>query len=497
MSKRPHTGSEELRHGGPAADTAPPPDEAAHGIARRFGYLLGAAGVREILQAAFLIYLARRSAITYGEFILALGLGYLVLTAAELGLNPHLTVLLARGRERPPEILGQITLLKIVLYLAAMAGLLGYVLWQGYSVQLTRVALIVGAGVGLEALVNSFLVDLRVQGRQAAEGRIKSLAALLGFGYGLAALHFGAPAVAVALFKPIEAVAGLVMSVLAARKPALPTIGGNAWRELWSVWRGGLLFTVIFVCGILYNKINILFLQAYAGAPALAQYGAANQIADGINALAAGLLLRDTVFPLLASMGEADGPKRTRVARDSARWLLAAALAIMFLLWAEADRLIPLIYGAAYADSVWLLCWLTPAIALGFLHNLAVYLMISLQRTRLLTLFYLGGLAFNLACCGLLIPAAPLPGAALSLILTKGIMALATVSFCQRRLGLFRKGQIWPLTAAVAGGLAIYWAGRRLPFREIGEALALLPLGCLAWAWWRRTRKAGWLGGSV
>ena len=67
--------------------------------------------------------------------------------------------------------------------------------------------------------------------------------------------------------------------------------------------------------------------------------------------------------------------------------------------------------------------------------------MISMRLERLLLIFYLGGLTFNLLWCSLAIPRMPLMGAALAMVLTKGGVGACTVSFCQRRLGLFPSGR--------------------------------------------------------
>ena len=61
-------------------------------------------------------------------------------------------------------------------------------------------------------------------------------------------------------------------------------------------------------------------------------------------------------------------------------------------------------------------------VAFAFLHNLAAFLMISMQLPQLLLIFYLAGLALNLLWC-LVIPLTPLLGAALAMVVTKGGVA--------------------------------------------------------------------------
>jgi O-antigen/teichoic acid export membrane protein len=157
---------------------------------------------------------------------------------------------------------------------------------------------------------------------------------------------------------------------------------------------------------------------------------------------------------------------------------------VMFVLFIESDRIITLIYGPNYPESIWLQKILVVTVVFAFLHNLAAFLMISMGLQRLLLIFYLGGLAFNLLWCTLVIPQAPLIGAALAMVLTKGGVACLTVSFCHRRLGLLPRRPMLQLGLAVLMGALLYFLGHgRLP-REAAEALALAPTLFLAAQWW-------------
>jgi O-antigen/teichoic acid export membrane protein len=161
----------------------------------------------------------------------------------------------------------------------------------------------------------------------------------------------------------------------------------------------------------------------------------------------------------------------------------------MFVLFIESDRIITLVYGPNYPEAIWLQKLLAVTVVFAFMHNLAAFLMISMRFQRLLLFFYLGGLAFNLAWCTLVMPRAPLLGAALAMVLTKGGVACLTVSFCQRRLGLMPRRPLLQLGLAVLAGALLYLLGHgRLP-REAAEGLAMAPTLVLAGRWWLRRGK--------
>src|SRR4030042_5992484 len=113
-----------------------PGESAPPRILQKFASLRSARWVREALQTAFFIYLARVSSTTYGEFMLALGLGGILVLVAEFGLNLPLVSLLGQKDGDPDDALTQVSLLKGFLLILALAGVLGFMEWQGDSASL-------------------------------------------------------------------------------------------------------------------------------------------------------------------------------------------------------------------------------------------------------------------------------------------------------------------------------------------------------------------------
>jgi O-antigen/teichoic acid export membrane protein len=205
---------------------------------------------------------------------------------------------------------------------------------------------------------------------------------------------------------------------------------------------------------------------------------------DGCSTIAANLILQSIMFPLFVKFWDVDRQEVALLARASARWLLGAGLLLMIVLWAESDRLIPLIYGPNFSDAVWLQRYLVVTIFFSLLHNLAGFLLISMRLERLLVMVYLGALAFNLLFCWWFIPANPLWGAALAIILTKGGMALVTFGFIQRRLKVFPLEDMAVVALTSAVSLFVFYASLFVLRR--GWALltgVLVLLGLLQYFW--------------
>jgi O-antigen/teichoic acid export membrane protein len=112
---------------------AAPTPSASHRILRKFAYLVSARWIREAFQTVFLIYLARHSSTTYGEFMLALGLGDILLLIGQFGLNLPLVSLLSKKDADRGGALTQVLALKTGLLACACVGVVAFVHWQSYS----------------------------------------------------------------------------------------------------------------------------------------------------------------------------------------------------------------------------------------------------------------------------------------------------------------------------------------------------------------------------
>ncbi|THB65279.1 MAG: polysaccharide biosynthesis protein [Desulfovibrio sp.] len=464
----------------PDSPTSP---KASHRILRKFAYLFSAHWVRGLLQTVFLIYLARYDDSIYGDFLLAINLGSILLFISEIGLNQHLATLLARRTDYPTAIVLQITLIKGALVTLSILGMLAFVFWQGYDPALIIMCAIIAGSMAVEALASSYFVLCQVMGRQDVEGKLRSLGAILGFGYGVIGLLAGMAPVLVSLFKLWETVINVGYAARAVLKRTRLHFDPSKLKQLWLTWREGIIYTLMAVAAIFYNKINMFFLKSYAGNTGVAQYGVTWELVDGISIMVSSMLLGRVMFPLFARLWISDKAEFHDLARQTARWLLAVAVPVMFVLHVESDRIIPVIYGDGYGHAVWMQKLLVPAIFCAFLHNLAAYLMISMQRQRLLLVFYVLGLAVNVALCLTLIPDDPLRGTVMAIVLTKLFVASLTVTYCQYRITIFPLATLGQAFLACGLGAALYWLGTAYVLREVGEVLALIPICVLAWRW--------------
>ena len=453
-------------------------------IPQRLGYILGAQWTRDLSWTIFTILLARQSQGTLGQVMLALSYGYLVKTAADVGLNDFLLSSFARKGANKRRLLGEVSWFKLVLLVVALVATWLVTGWQGYDQDLRLVVLCIAAGFGLDGVSDSFFALCQARGRQDVEMRIRIPAALVGIGYGIACVLMGAPTLAIAVFKPLESILLMAFALKALGRNPLAHFGWAQLRDLLMQLRTGLIFTGMAGCAMLYNKLNVFFLKKYGGDAVVGGYSVAWETVEGLSVLVSGALLGKVIFPLMAKTWDEDRDAFRKLSGQTAKSLWAAALPIIFLIFVESDRFLTLVYGAQYSTSVTAQQLLTPCVATAFLHNLAAYAMISMHRHRLLFAFYLSGLVVNLICCFTLIPWSPLVGAALSLTITKVWVAIFTVGFFQVTVRPMGLGQWCILLGTGLAAFLLWHTIASMPVRrELAELTGLIPLVTLFWFW--------------
>ena len=453
-------------------------------IPQRLGYILGAQWTRDLSWTIFTILLARQSQGTLGQVMLALSYGYLVKTAADVGLNDFLLSSFARKGANKRRLLGEVSWFKLVLLVVALVATWLVTGWQGYDQDLRLVVLCIAAGFGLDGVSDSFFALCQARGRQDVEMRIRIPAALVGIGYGIACVLMGAPTLAIAVVKPLESILLMAFALKALGRNPLAHFGWAQLRDLLMQLRTGLIFTGMAGCAMLYNKLNVFFLKTYGGDAVVGGYSVAWETVEGLSVLVSGALLGKVIFPLMAKTWDEDRDAFRKLSGQTAKSLWAAALPIIFLIFVESDRFLTLVYGAQYSTSVTAQQLLTPCVATAFLHNLAAYAMISMHRHRLLFAFYLSGLVVNIICCFTLIPWSPLVGAALSLTITKVWVAIFTVGFFQVTVRPMGLGQWCILLGTGLAAFLLWHTIASMPVRrELAELTGLIPLVTLFWFW--------------
>lgn len=468
----------------------------AKGIISRFMHLLSAQGVEGVASWGFFLYLARLDSTLYGEVMYALAAGSVAMTVIQFGLYYALVPALGSAeRDKAPEILNRVFVIKLALFMPSMLVVAVLALYRGFSAQMGLILFLVSLGFGLEAVAETFFEEWRVRGLQAGEARARVTSSILSYGYGALTAALGFNPVLISLFKLISAVVRLAFGIVSYKKDYFARLFLRPkWPAVGYMFRAALVFALIEILGIIYNKTNIFFLESATGVKGVALYSAAWMLVDPISILASDQLLGWVVFPLLASLWWKNRDGVGRLVRRTSQWLMALAFPIMFFLYAESGTVITLIYGTDYNDAAWIPQYLVWTILLSFESNLFKYVMMVSGAVNLLLGFAVATTALNFLFNVTLVHQFGLAGACLVIILTKLVMTLLTYFYCRVRFEFLKeKDFLFPVAlAAVSLGLFLLIE----PFVTLHPAVAITLVFYLLILWRLGMRYLGRLPGK-
>lgn len=443
-----------------AADSSPSQHTPSEkGILKRFLHLLSAQGVDGVFNTVFFLYLAWLDSAVFGAVNYALAAGIVVMKVIQFGLYyPLVSDLTSADRSQAPEILNRVNIIKLGLFVPCMLGVIGIGLYRGLSQQTTIALILVCLGFSIEALAETFFADFRVRGRQVQEARIKMASSTVSYVYGFLAAVIGFDLVVISLFKIVSGVVrlGFGLGVYLRDYAATWKIRSD-WSSVLTVFRSASVFALVEICGIVYNRSNIFFLESYTGVTGVAYFSATYNILDEVSILASEQFLGWVIFPLLASFWLKDRVKAARLVKSTSIWLMVFSFPVMFFLYTESPLIIGLVYPAEYKDAIWMQQYLVWTILLSFESNLFFYLMMVAGGIKVLLAFSVITTIVNLILNVALVESFGLMGGCLVIILSKLVMTVLTFVYCRFRFGFVREGDfIFPIL--LGGALCfVFW----------------------------------------
>jgi O-antigen/teichoic acid export membrane protein len=453
------------------------------GLLKRFTALLTAKSMRDGLVGLFVLQVAWADVQVFGDFMVGLAAGAIVVKVAECGLNYLLVLRLGDPRHPTRDQVVAVNIVKLVLLSGALAAFWLFTRAMGYSSSLRLTVLLVALGLGLGSLVDSLYLVLRMQGRQVSELTIKVGASAASVAVCSALVGLGGSRFASAVFVLESTLALAATAVFLRVGPGLRSLlQGVSAPKVAGLLGAAAPYGLLSVTAILYNKSNVFFLERLHGAPAVAEYSASWLIVDWVSVIVSAHLLAGVLFPLMSAWRHQDvGLLRDLTSRTWV-WLLALAWPASLLLYALRGWLIGLFFPGAYSGAAALqviLVWTIPAAVSA---NVLLYAMLASGRQWPLLGFMLATWGVNLGLNLALVPSRGALGAALAITLSKVTLATLTLAYGVLALGIVGGRQI-----AMAGALgAALWTAygltqRVLPAEAAAVLVTLLYGAGLAW----------------
>jgi O-antigen/teichoic acid export membrane protein len=299
----------------------------------------------------------------FGRYAFAAGVSAVLAFGVDLGLTLWTTRALAREPARAPELLGTGLALRLLAtppYLLCV-GAVAVAVGPGE----TRIAMLALGGAALaRAYLDHARAVFRAHERLSDEARVNGATALAAAAAGIGALgasRGGLTALALGVMAGTWAGAVFGFALLRRRYgrvagPAKRTLAARMLRESLPFWLAGLATLV-------YTRVDVVLLRAFAGDAEVGTFRAAGQVFEVVKQLPTLALL--AVFPRLA---RADPPAKLRLERLTSVGLLAAGAGACLALAAAADPLTRLLFPPEFARTSSVLQLLALGVPLIFLN---------------------------------------------------------------------------------------------------------------------------------
>jgi len=445
-------------------------------IARNTTLLLSSSVAGFVLGFFFTVYVAR--------YLGAQGLGVLSFAVAftaifsvltDFGLQALMIREVARDKTLARKYLSNIAVLKIFLTIITFGLIALTINLLHYPAQTVRVVYLIGLSVVFGAFSTMFYGLFRAHERMEFEaiGGVLGGAVMLGSAFW--AINHNYSVTGFALIYLIVSVIGLGYSLaISAWKFTLPGIEVDLgfWKEaLKQAWPFAL--GAIFV--VLYFSIDSVMLSSMKGNEAVGWYNAAYRLILCLSFIPSAYF--STVFPLMSRLHVTSKDFLRFTYERSFKYMLILGVPIGVGTTILASKIVLLIFGLGYVNSIIALQILVWSMVFIFVNGVFGQLFYSVNKQLAATCIIIGSAVFNVVLNVILIPRYGLTGASISTVVTVSIGFLIDYIWSSRigygipvknTLGIIMRVSI----ASAVMGLPVYY------FQNF-YVLALVPLAAL------------------
>lgn len=367
----------------------------------------------------------------FGVYVFGFTAGLILAQVCDFGMQVFVAREVARNRPNAPRLVGNLLLARGAFALAGMGCLIIGMRFAGFDGAGQVGVCLLAAGV----LLNSFgeFIFYVFRGRQEVrfEAGLSLAHRLLCLLFGLAAIRLGWGVAGVAggflVAGTISTGAAYLILVRRFFNPDFGMDGALVRGALREVLPIGVAIGLSAVC----FRVDVVLLKALRGIEEVGLYGAGRRLMEPWALLPAALMAG--VFPAFSGMSAGD-PRRSALAWRTVALLMAVGAPIAGLAALFRGEVMALVYGRGYAAAAPSFAVLMAALVPMFLNYGLTHFLIALHLARLNALFTGICLLVNVGANLLLIPSLGATGAALSLLITEGLLTvLCAGAICRKR----------------------------------------------------------------
>lgn len=411
-----------------------------------------------LLGIILVFYIARiLGDVGFGKYSFAFAFTGLFAVLSDLGLNTLTVREVARDKFRASKYLGNIAIINIILSVLTLTLIFFAINSMDYPPDTTMAVYIIAFSLVVTSISQLFKSIFRAFEKMEYEFLINTSRTIIVVSLGLFVLFAGYGLIGLVLVHLLASVFDFLLSLsICLKKFAVPKLEIDLpfWKH--SI-RTALPLGFVYIFAVIYGQIDITMLSVMCGDAVVGWYSAAYKLRSVLGLIPASFM--GAAFPVMSRFFESSTKSLEILYERSFRYLLSLALPIAVGTTILADRIILLLYGAQYVNSIIALQILIWAIVVGFTAWVLEYILFSINRQGICSITSGIGAVSNVILNLLLIPTMSYIGASIATVITTA-MVFGIYLYLVFKSGyklVVHKISIKPLIASFVMGGFIYW----------------------------------------
>ena len=430
----------------------------AQTIAKNAGILYIARIITLSLSLIFTIYIARYLGdVDFGKYSFAVAFTALFGIFIHLGLDILITRDVSRDKSKASKYLGNISIIRVLSSIIIFILIIITINLMNYPSDTITVVYIFGLYVIFTSFANIFKSTFCAFEKMEYQAIIEIIERIIIVSLGMFVLFSGYGLIEIASVFLLGGIFDVISSFLICSKKFVKPkfeIDLNFWRR--SIKEAyPFLLALTFV--MIFFRIDTIMLSVMKGDAVVGWYSAAYTLVIGLGIISGPLL--SAIFPVMSRFFNSSKEALQTVYERVFRYLFMIGLPIAVGTTLLADKIIPLVYGEQYINSIIALQILVWAQLFVFLNNTTGNVLNSINEQKMNMKIAAIGAVTNVILNLILIPDFSYIGAGISTVITEGLVLILCYRFLSNRLcslPLLRIG-IKPLLAALLFGCFIFY----------------------------------------
>lgn len=325
--------------------------DVAKSVTKNTAVMMGSQVITWVSSFVLMLFLPRYlGSVDYGRLYLAMSVTVIFEIIIDFGGRYSVTKDISRSRDNAAQILTNALAIRVVLWIAVMAALIGFMYIAGYPENVRMLIVIFGF-----AMLNESARKVLYSGYQGFElmkypalGNIAERVFTMVFG--VAALLLGAEVYLVALILVAGQVLNFVICARNARAiiPKRPPID---WKSGVASLREAVPYFLWSIFGIIYYRVDAVMLSLMTSDEVVGWYGAAYRFFDVLMFLPS--IFSIAVLPVMSRLWKQEQSTMALTTRKSVEYIVFAAIPVSISIFFFSNNIIELFFGIEeYVQSV-------------------------------------------------------------------------------------------------------------------------------------------------